>query len=159
MRVARGFRKAELCGAGGLISRRISKSQKVCLLRAVSIFAIVLLTASCGGAESVPTDIIVSQYYSAIENGDANSAVSFFADGAVVVTPSGNVITGIDAIKAQFIPYDLQFMDRVEFLTDFTENNGKILWSQEWHYVEGDTFTNECEVTIENGKIVEWVFQ
>ena len=136
----------------------ISKSQKFSLLKTVSIFAIVLLIASCGGAESVPTDIVM-QYYSAIEDGDANTAASFFADDAVVVTPSGNVITGIDAIKTNFVPYDLQFMDRVEFLTDFTESNGKLLWTQEWHHVEGDTLANDCEVTLENGKIVEWVFR
>ena len=136
----------------------IGKGQRFSFLRIASIFVIVLLVASCGGIESVPTDIVM-QYYSAIEAGDANIAASFFADEAVVVTPSGNVITGIDAIKAQFIPYDLQFMDRVEFLTDFTESNGKLLWTQEWHHVEEDSFVNECEVTIENGKIVEWIFQ
>ncbi len=136
----------------------ISTSQRFSLLRTAYLFAIVLLIVSCGGTESVPTDI-VEQYYSAIEDGDANTAATFFANDAVVLTPSGKVITGVDAIKAEFIPYDLQFMDRVEFLTDFTENNGKLLWSQVWHHVEGDTLTNECEVTIENGKIVEWVFQ
>lgn len=134
------------------------KSQRVSLLGIASIFAVVFLAVSCGGGKSVSTDI-VRQYYSAIENGDANSAASFFADEAVIVTPSGNVITGLDAIKAQFIPYDLQLMDHVEFLTDFKENNGKLTWSQVWHHVEGDTLSNDCEVTIENGKIVEWVFK
>ena len=136
----------------------ISKSQAVSLLRTASIFAIVFLIASCGGAETVPTDIVV-QYYNAIEDGDANSAALFFADEAVIVTPSGNVITGIDTIKGKFIPYDLQYMDRVEFLTDFTENNGTLSWSQVWHDYNGDTLENECEVTIEDGKIVEWIFK
>lgn len=136
----------------------ISRSQRIGLMRTVSIFAIALLFASCGGTESIPTDIVM-QYYSAIEEGDADTAASFFADEAVVTTPSGNVITGIDAIETQFIPFDLQFMDSIEFLTDFTESNGKLLWTQEWHHVEGDSFTNECEVTIENGKIVEWIFK
>ena len=136
----------------------ICKKQSASLLRIASIFAIAFLTVSCGGAGSVPNNI-VGQYYSAIENGDANIAASFFADEAVVTTPSGNILTGIDAIKTQFIPYDLQFMDSVEFLTDFTETDGKLLWSQAWHHVEGDTFESECEVTMENGKIVEWVFQ
>jgi len=136
----------------------IGKSQKASLLRIVSIFAIVFLTASCGTGGSAPNDI-VRQYYRAIENGDGNAAASFFADDAVVVTPSGNVITGIDAIKETFIPYDLQLMDHVEFLTEFTENNGKLTWSQVWHHVEGDTLSNDCEVTVENGKIIEWVFK
>lgn len=49
-------------------------------------------------------------------------------------------------------------MDRVEFLSDFTESGEKITWMQEWHHVEGDTFMSDCEVTTENGKIVEWLF-
>jgi len=134
------------------------KSQRVSLLRITSIFAVVFLAASCEGGKSVSTDI-VRQYYSAIEHGDANSAASFFADEAVVVTPSGKVINGIDAIKEVFIPYDLQFMDRVEFLSDFSESNGKLLWKQEYHHIDGDIFANDCEVTIVDGKIVEWLFQ
>jgi len=136
----------------------ISKSQRVSLLKIVSIFVIVFLAASCGGAESVPTDIVM-QYYSAIENKDSNSAASFFADDAVIVTPSGKVITGIDEIKGAFIPYDLQNMDQVEFITDFTESNGKLSWSQTYHEVNGFTFTSDCEITLENGKIFKWTFQ
>jgi len=131
------------------------------LLRIAFIFAIVLLTASCGGGgggQEAP-DNIVGQYYSAVENGDADAAASVFAENAMVTTPSGNVITGVDAIKSEFIPYDLQFMDHVAFLSDFTESNGKLSWTQEWHHIEGDTFTSDCEVTIENGRIVEWVFK
>jgi len=135
-----------------------NKSQRVNLLRIASIIVIVFLAASCGGAESVPTDIVM-QYYSAIENKDSNSAASFFADAAVVVTPSGKVITGIDEIKEVFIPYDLQNMDHVEFITDFTESNGKLSWSQTYHEVNGFTFTSDCEITLENGKIVEWLLQ
>ena len=135
----------------------ISKSQRVSLLRIASIFVIAFFATSCGGAESVPTDI-VRQYYSAIENEDSNSAASFFADDAVVVTPSGKVITGINEIKDVFIPYDLQNMDRVEFLTDVTESDGKLSWSQTYHEVNGFTFTSDCEITLENGKIVEWLY-
>jgi ketosteroid isomerase-like protein len=136
----------------------MSNSQTVSLLRTVFIFVIAFLTASCGGVETTPTDI-VAHYYSAIKEGDANNAASFFADEAVIITPSGNVITGIDAIKGKFIPYDLQYMDHVEFLTDFTANNGTLSWSQVWHDYNGDTLENECEVTVENGKIVEWIFK
>jgi len=135
----------------------ISKNQRASLLRIASIFVIAFLAASCGGGGSVPTDI-VAQYYGAIENGDADTAASFFADGAVAITPSGKVITGIDDIKAVFITYDLQNMDRVEFLTDFTESNGKLLWRQEYHQIDGTIIASECEVTIDNGKIVEWAF-
>ena len=116
-----------------------------------------LVLASCGGSGS-GADNIVNEYYSAIENGDADAAASLFAEDAVIVTPSGKVLTGIDAIKSSFIPYDLQNMDRVEFLSDFTESGEKITWMQEWHHVEGDVFTSDCEVTTENGKIVEWLF-
>jgi len=136
----------------------IEKNQRTSPLRIVFVLAVAFLLTSCGGASSASNNI-VEQYYSAIEGRDADTAASFFADGAVITTPSGRVITGIDAITAEFIPYDLQFMNRVEFLTDFTESNGKLLWSQEWHHVEGDTLANDCEITIENGKIVEWVFQ
>jgi len=134
------------------------KSQRVSLLRIASIFIIICLAASCGGAQAVPTDIVM-QYYSAIENEDSNSAASFFADDALVVTPSGKVITGIDEIKEAFILYDLQNMDRVEFLTDFSESNGRLSWSQTYHEVNGFTFTSDCEITLENGKIVEWLLQ
>ena len=136
----------------------ISKRQRVSLLRIASIFFIAFFATSCGGAGSASNNI-VEQYYRAIEGRDADTAASFFADGAEITTPSGRFITGIDAITAEFIPYDLQFMDRVEFITDFTETNGKIFWSQEWYHVEGDTLANDCEITIENGKIVEWIFQ
>ena len=40
---------------------------------------------------------MVTEYYSAIENGDAEAAASLFAEDAIIVTPSGNVLTGIDA--------------------------------------------------------------
>ena len=136
----------------------IGKYQRASLFRITAVLVFALLIASCGGGGAASGNV-VEQYYSAIENGDADAAASFFADGAVVTTPSGNVLNGIDAITAQFIPYDLQFMDRVEFLTDFTESNGSLSWSQTWHHVEGDTFTSDCEVTLENGNIVEWVFK
>ena len=127
------------------------------LLRIASLFLIVFLAASCGGGQEVPNNI-VGQYYSAIESGDADMAASFFAEDAVITTPSGNVLTGKEAIVANFIPFDLQNMDRVDFLSDFTESNGKLTWTQEYHEVEGNSFSSDCEVTIENGKIVEWVF-
>ena len=96
------------------------------LLRIASLFAIVFLTASCW-RWSEDLNNIVGQYYSAIENGDADTAASLFAEqGVVVTTPSGNVLTGRDAVESNFIPYDLQNMDHVEFLSDFTENNGKL---------------------------------
>ena len=126
------------------------------LLRIVCLFAIVFLTASCGGGQEGPN--VVEQYYSAIENGDADAAASFFADDAMVTVPSGNVQNGIDAIASTFISIDLESMDRVEFLSDFTESNGKLSWTQEYHFVDGNSFSSECEVTIENDKIVEWVF-
>ena len=135
----------------------IGKDQRVGLLSIVSIFAIAFVVASCGGGGSTPNNVVV-QYYSAIEAGDADTAASFFADDVVITTPSGNVLTGIDSITGQFIPYDLQNMDRVEFLTDFTESNGKLSWSQAYHELGGNTFESKCEVTTENGKIVEWIF-
>jgi hypothetical protein len=136
----------------------IGKSQRISLVKISFIFVIVVLTASCGGGGATSSNI-VEQYYSAIKARDADAAAAFFADDAVVTTPSGNVLTGIDAIESNFIPFDLEFMDRVEFLSDFTESNGKISWTQNWHGNEGATFFSECEVTIENGKIVEWIFQ
>lgn len=123
----------------------------------VIIFAVVFLVASCGGDEP-ETNNPVRGYYLAIEEDDADTAASFFAENALIVTPSGNVISGVDEISSQFIPYDLQFMDRVEFLTDFTESDEKISWSQAWHHVDGDSFVNDCEITMEDGKIVEWHF-
>jgi ketosteroid isomerase-like protein len=133
-----------------------SKSQRISLSRSATIFAIAILVAACSGAEPDPADI-VRQYYSAIEDGDADAAASLFSEAAVIVTPSGNTVRG-ESIKSEFIPFDLQFMDRVEFQTDFTESNGKVSWTQEWHHIEGGSFMNECEVTIEDGKIVEWLF-
>ena len=135
----------------------IGKSQSVILFRIASMFAIIFLAVACGGGQEDPN--LVEQYYSAIENGDADMAASFFAEDAVVTVPSGKVFTGIDAIKSEFIPYDLQYMDRVDFLSDFKESNGKLSWTQDWHGNEGDTFSFKCEVTVENGKIVEWVLQ
>lgn len=135
-----------------------NKSQRVGLFRIATIFVIVFLAAACGGAESVPTDV-VKQYYSAIENEDSNSAASVFAEDAMVVTPSGKVLTGIDEIKEAFIPYDLQNMDRVEFITGFTESNGRLSWSQTYHEVNGSAFTIDCMITLENGKIAEWFLQ
>ena len=136
----------------------IGKNQRVRLLSIVSIFAIALLVTSCGGGGSTSNNI-VRQYYSAIEAGDADAAASLFADNVVITTPSGNVLTGIDSITGQFIPFDLQYMDHVEFITDFTENNGKLSWSQAYYELDGNSFESDCEVTIENGKIVEWVFK
>ena len=133
------------------------KDQGFGLLRIVFIFALAFLVASCGGGGSTPNNI-VTQYYNAIEAGDADTAASFFADDAVITTPSGNVLTGIDSITGQFIPFDLQYMDRVEFLTDFTESNGKLSWVQAYHELDGNTFESKCEVTIENCRIVEWKF-
>ena len=136
----------------------IGKNQKASLFRIASVFAVAFFIASCGGGRSMPSNI-VGQYYSAIENGDADTAASLFASDAVVTTPSGNVLTGKDAITGQFIPFDLQYMDRVEFLTGITENDGKLSWSQTYYEIEGNTFTSECEMMLENGKIVEWIFQ
>jgi len=135
----------------------IGKVQKVSLLKVTLIFAIALLVTSCGGGGSAQNNV-VQQYYSAIEAGNADAAAALFAEDAVITTPSGNVVTGLDAINGQFIPYDLNSMDRVEFLSDFTESNGKITWLQAYHELGGNTFESKCEVTIENGKIVEWVF-
>jgi ketosteroid isomerase-like protein len=123
----------------------------------VILLTIAILSASCSGAEPGPTDV-VRQYYSAIEDGDADAAASLFSEEAVIVTPSGNTVRG-DLIKSEFIPFDVRFMDRVEFLTDFTESNGKVSWTQEYHSIEGNSFVNECEVIIEDGKIVEWLFK
>jgi ketosteroid isomerase-like protein len=133
-----------------------TKSERINLLRCATIFAIAILAAACAGAEPSPTDI-VSQYYIAIEDGDADAAASLFSEEAVIVTPGGNTVRG-DSIKSEFILFDLQFMDRVEFLTDFTESNGKVSWTQEYHSIEDNSFVNECEATIEDGKIVEWLF-
>jgi ketosteroid isomerase-like protein len=133
-----------------------SKGQRINLSRSATIFAIAILSASCTGAEPGPADI-VRQYYSAIEDGDADAAAALFSEDALIVTPGGNIVRG-DSIKSQFIPFDLQFMDRVEFLTEFTESDGKVSWEQEYHHVEGNWFVNKCEVTIEDGKIVEWSF-
>ena len=134
-----------------------NKNQRVSLLRIASIFVIVFLAASCGGGGS-NSENVVEQYYGAIENGDADAAASLFAEDAVITIPSGYVLTGIDAITGQFIPFDLQFMDRVEFLSDITESNGKISWVQAYHEIDGNSFESRCEITLENGKIVEWVF-
>jgi len=134
-----------------------SRNQRRRILGSLFMIIAAFVLASCGGSGS-GADNIVNEYYAAIENGDAEAAASLFAEDAVIVTPSGNVLTGIDAIRSSFIPYDLQFMDRVEYLSDFTESGGKISWSQAWHHVEGDTFMSDCEVTTENGKIVEWLF-
>lgn len=121
------------------------------------IFTITIMSASCSGAKTSSIDII-SRYYRAIEAGDADAAASLFSEDALIVTPSGKRVSG-DSIKSEFIPYDLQFMDRVDFQTDFTESNGKITWKQEWHHIDGGTsFINECEVTVQDGKIVEWLF-
>ena len=136
----------------------IAKYQRASLFRITAVLVFALLIASCGGGGAASGNV-VEQYYSAIENGDADTAASFFADDVVVTTPSGNVLTGIDAVKERFIPFDLQFMDRVEFLTDFTESDGKLSWSQTYYEVNGNTFTSECEVTLENSRIVEWVFR
>ena len=119
--------------------------------------AITILLVSCGGT-SPDSGAIVGQYYDAIENDDPDAAVALFADSATIMTPSGNTVSG-DSIKSQFIPYDLDFMDRVEILSDFIQSNGKVTWTQEWHHIEGDSFLNNCEVTVEDGKIVEWLFQ
>lgn len=133
------------------------RNQRHRILGSLILIIAAFVLASCGGSGS-GEDNIVNEYYSAIENGDADAAASLFAEDAVIVTPSGNVLTGIDAIKSTFIPYDLQNMDRVEFLSDFSESGGKISWTQTWHHVEGDAFMSDCEVTTENGKIVEWLF-
>ena len=134
------------------------KIQKARLLKIIFIFVIALLVTSCGGGGTTSKNV-VEQYYAAIENGDADAAAALFADDAVVTTPSGNVLTGIDAITGQFIPYDLNSMDRVEFITDFTETDGRLSWSQQYYEKSGNTFESSCVVTIENGKIVDWFFR
>jgi ketosteroid isomerase-like protein len=122
----------------------------------VLIFAITLLFTSCTGTETSPIDI-VSQYYNAIEAGDADAAAAFFSEDAMIVTPSGNTLQG-ESGKDQFINYDLQFMDHVDFQSEFTENDGKIMWKQEYYHIDGNTFVSDCEVTVQDGKIVEWIF-
>jgi ketosteroid isomerase-like protein len=98
------------------------------------------------------------EYYEAIENDDPDAAAALFSDTATIVTPSGNTVSG-DAIKSQFIPYDLQFMDRVEFLSEFSQSNGNVTWTQEYHQIEGGSFQSDCVIKVEDGKIVEWLFQ
>ncbi len=133
---------------------KISKSKNHWTI--VIIFVMAVLLASCGGTTSDPGDIVM-EYYTAIENGDADAAAAFFSEDAMVVTPSGNTLRSL-AIKSEFIPYDLQNLDHVDFQTDFTESDGKITWTQAYHHVDGSIFTSDCEVTVEDGKIVEWVF-
>ena len=134
-----------------------SRSQRSLPARFLVILTIALLLAACGGAAPEPGDVI-NQYYTAIENGDADAAAAVFAENAVIVTPNGNVVDGIDAITSQFIPFDLDFMDHVAYQSEFSESNGKITWTHEWHHVDGGVFVNDCEITLENGKIVEWLF-
>jgi major membrane immunogen (membrane-anchored lipoprotein) len=119
--------------------------------------SISMLLVSCGGSAPDPGDLVM-QYYNAIENDDSDAAAALFSDAATIVTPSGNTVSG-DAIKSQFIRYDLQFMDRVEFLSEFSQSNGKVTWTQEYHQIEGNSFLTDCEIKVEDGKIVEWLFQ
>jgi len=132
----------------------LSKDKRIHLFRSAFIFAMSILLAACGGTTSDPGDIVM-EYYTAIENGDADAAAEQFSETATVVVPSGTIFTG-DEIS-EFIFFDLQFMDHVEFQTDFTESNGKITWFQIYHHVDGDTWVQKCEVTIEDDKIVEWL--
>lgn len=120
------------------------------------IFAITFLLASCANDQSDSTNII-SEYYSAIEAGDAEAATALISEDAMIVTPSGNTLSG-ESGRTQFINYDLDFMDRVDFESDFTESGGKIMWSQTYHHIDGSSFGSDCEVTVQDGKIVEWVF-
>lgn len=135
----------------------IGKNQRTRLMRFIVIFTVALLVASCGGGST--SSNVVEQYYAAIENGDADAAAALFAEDAVITTPSGSVLTGIDAITGRFIPFDLQYMDRVEFFTDFTEVDGRISWSQTYYEKSGNSFNSTCVVTLENGKIVDWYFR
>lgn len=132
----------------------LRKDKRIHLFRSAIIFAMAILLASCGGMKSDPGDIVM-EYYTAIENGDADAAAALFSETARAVVPSGTTFTG-DEIT-QFISYDLQFMDHVEFQTDFTESNGKITWTQEYHHVDGNSWVQKCEATIEDDKIVEWL--
>ena len=133
----------------------IRKIQKFSLLRITFVIAVALLVASCGGGGSTSGNV-VEQYYAAIERGDADAAAALFAEDVVVTAPSGTVLTGMDAITARFIPYDLNNMDRVEFFTDFTEVDGRITWSQSYYEKNGTIWNVSCVVTVENGKIVDW---
>ena len=135
----------------------ISKKNRGLLLRGVITLAITFMIASCagGGGES---GNVVTQYYDAVSAGDADAAAALFAEDAMVVIPSGNTLTGLDDITSSFIPYDLENMERVDFQSEFTESDGKVLWTQEYVQKDGFSFVSNCEIILENGKIIEWRF-
>ena len=135
----------------------ISRNRWRFLSRFVITLAIALLIASCASGGSATGDAI-RQYYDAINAGDADAAAALFAEDAVVVVPTGNTLTGIEAISSTYILFDLENMEKVDFQSEFTVSSDKVLWTQEYTMKDGSSFVSNCEVTLKNGKIVEWVW-
>lgn len=69
------------------------RTVSILCLRFMVLLAIGVILGGCGGSEPTPEDLVM-EYYAAIEAGDADLAASVFADDAVIVIPSGNVLTG-----------------------------------------------------------------
>ena len=135
----------------------LKKENRTLLFGLATIVALAVILTSCAGTASEPGEI-VRQYYSAIENGDADAAAALFSETAEIVTPNGNMVSG-DEIESQFISFDIQSMDSVVFLSEFSESNGKITWTQRYFFTGGNSFLCECEITIKDGKIDEWLFE
>lgn len=122
------------------------------------LFASLLVLTACGASVAEKGETIIKDYYAAIEAGDAETAASFFAEDVVIVLASGGLLKGINEAKSTFIPYDLDNLDSVSFLSDFSDRDGWILWNQRYDLKTGGTYLYECEIKIEDGKITNWRF-
>jgi ketosteroid isomerase-like protein len=123
----------------------------------VVILAFSFFSASCASSPPQPGNI-VRQYYEAIENGDVDAAAALFTQDASITTPGGNIVSG-EEIKSQFISFDIESMEKVEYQTVFSERGDSLTWTQKYTNVFGSTFFSNCQILLEDGKIAMWTFK
>jgi hypothetical protein len=134
----------------------LKRSHGRSILFSLLLFASLLVLTSCGASAAEMGETLYKDYIAAIEAGDGETAASYLAEDVEILLASGNLINGINEARSSFIQYDLDNLDSVTYLTDFTERDGWIVWSERYELKNGGSWEFECKLKFEDGKITKF---